>query len=145
MPALKHIRLAELFRYGTVTVAGYALLYGGTYALTEWAHVSPRIAYMSVVTLIYVALYVSYSSFVFRERFTPASARRFVVALVFVWLLNNAFFYVLTKIVGLNYLVVITLNLLLFGGVRFFVQRFYVFAAPAGRAMAKDEQLIRSE
>ena len=65
--------------------------------------------------------------FVFRERFTQRTFRRFMVILVVIWLLNNGFFYLLNEVIAIHYLVVITLNILLFGGVRFWLQRFYVF------------------
>ena len=121
------IRLGEVARYGVTTVVGYGLLYVGAYALIERAHMSPQIAYMLLLSVLYAAVYVSYSLYVFRERFTPQTLRRFVVALAFMWALNNAFFYVLNSIFAVHYLVVITLNIFLFGGVRFCVQRFYVF------------------
>ena len=88
---------------------------------------APNVAYMLLLSLLYAGVYVSYTLFVFRERFTTQTLRRFIVALVFMWALNNAFFYVLNQILAVHYLAVITLNILLFGGVRFCVQRFYVF------------------
>ena len=121
------IRSGELLRYGTVTVAGYAILYAGTYLLVEGVGLSPRTAYPIVLTLVYVGVYISYGMFVFRERFTQRTFRRFMVVLVVIWLLNNGFFYLLNEVFAIHYLVVITLNILLFGGVRFWLQRFYVF------------------
>ena len=121
------IRIGEIARYGVTTVVGYALLYVGAYLLIERAHVAPQTAYMLLLTVLYAGVYVSYTLYVFRERFTPQTLRRFVVALAFMWALNNAFFYVLNSIFAVHYLVVITLNIFLFGGVRFCVQRFYVF------------------
>ena len=121
------LRIDEIARYGVTTVVGYAILYVGAYLLIERAHVAPQIAYMLLLTLLYAGVYVSYSLYVFRERFTPQTLRRFIVALALMWALNSAFFYVLNRVFAVHYLVVITLNIFLFGGVRFCVQRFYVF------------------
>jgi hypothetical protein len=125
------IRPGEVARYGVTTVVGYAILYVGAYVLIERARMAPHIAYMLLLTLLYAAVYVSYSRYVFRERFTTQTLRRYIVALVFMWALNNAFFYLLNRVFAVHYLVVITLNILLFGGVRFCVQRFYVFRSSA--------------
>ena len=125
--AMALIRYGEVARYGVTTIVGYGLLYVGAYLLIERARMAPEIAYMLLLTCLYAGVYVAYSLFVFRERFTTQTLRRFIVALVFMWALNNAFFYLLNQIFAVHYLVVITLNILLFGGVRFCVQRFYVF------------------
>ena len=125
------IRFGEVARYGVTTVVGYAILYLGAYLLIERARMVPALAYMLLLTLLYAGVYVSYSLYVFRERFTTRTLRRFIVALAFMWALNNAFFYVLNQIFAVHYLIVITLNIFLFGGVRFCVQRFYVFRSSA--------------
>jgi hypothetical protein len=125
------IKFGEVARYGVTTIVGYGVLYVGAYLLIERARVAPELAYMLLLTFLYVAVYASYSLFVFRERVSRESLRRFIIALVFMWALNNAFFYVLNRIFSIHYLVVITLNILLFGGIRFCVQRFYVFRASA--------------
>ena len=57
-------------RYGVTTIVGYGLLYVGAYLLIERARMAPEIAYMLLLTLLYAAVYVSYSLYVFRERFT---------------------------------------------------------------------------
>jgi hypothetical protein len=125
--AIALIRYREVARYGVTTIVGYGILYVGAYLLIERAHMAPEVAYMLLLTLLYVGVYVSYSLYVFRERFTTQTLRRFIIALVLMWALNNAFFYLLNRIFSVHYLMVITLNILLFGGVRFCVQRFYVF------------------
>jgi hypothetical protein len=125
--AIALIRYGEVARYGVVTVVGYAILYLGAYLLIERAGIAPVVAYMLLLTCLYAAVYVSYTLYVFRERFTTETLRRFIVALVFMWAVNNAFFYLLNGLFAVHYLVVITLNILLFGGVRFCIQRFYVF------------------
>ena len=125
------IRFGEIARYGVTTVVGYAILYVGAYLLIERARMAPQIAYMLLLTLLYAGVYVSYSLYVFRERFTTRTLRRFIVALAVMWALNNAFFYVLNQIFAVHYLIVITLNIFLFGGVRFCIQRFYVFRSSA--------------
>jgi len=125
------IRPGEVARYGVTTVAGYAALYVGAYMLIERARMAPHIAYMLLLTILYAAVYVSYSRYVFRERFTAHTVRRYIVALAFMWALNNVFFYVLNSVFAVHYLAVITLNIFLFGGVRFCVQRFYVFKSSA--------------
>jgi putative flippase GtrA len=125
--ALTGIKYGELVRYAATTIVGYGILYVGAYVLIERAHMSPGSAYMLLLTFLYTAVYVSYSLFVFRERSTAQTLRRFIMSLVVVWAVNNAFFYVLNQVFSVHYFAVITLNILLFGGIRFYVQRFYVF------------------
>ncbi|HEX6997485.1 MAG TPA: hypothetical protein VF322_05035 [Gammaproteobacteria bacterium] len=125
------IKAAELCRYGVVTVAGQAALFAGTYGLVESGLLPPGAAYALVLALIYAGLYVSYGGFVFKERLTPRSLRRFVTALAVMWLASNALFYVLTAALGVHYLAAIALNILLLGAARFCVQRFYVFPRSA--------------
>jgi polysaccharide deacetylase family protein (PEP-CTERM system associated) len=124
---LKKIKLIELLKYGTVTAFSYLILYVGTYLLVEIFHVSPQISYLVLLSLVYVGVYISYTKFVFKERFTLGTFRRFVFSLILIWALNNVFFYILNDIFSVHYIIVITLNILLFGGLRFMFQRFYVF------------------
>lgn len=122
--------LGEIARYGVTTIVGYGILYLGAYLLIERAGMAPVAAYMLLLTCLYAGVYVSYTLFVFRERFTAQTLRRFILALAFMWTLNNAFFFLLNRVFSMHYFAVITLNILLFGGIRFCVQRFYVFRSP---------------
>lgn len=124
---IKKINIMEVVRYGMVTASSYVVLYVGTYLLVEKAGMSPQISYFILLTLIYVGVYISYTKFVFKDKFTKKTFGRFVIALVAIWIINNGFFYILNSIFELHYILTITLNIVIFGGLRFFFQRFYVF------------------
>ncbi len=87
----------------------------------------PSAAYAVSLSLVYVGVYFSYSLFVFQKSFTASTALRFLISLVFIWAMNNSLFFILQQLAGLPYRLVIVLNLIILGGVRFFIQRHYVF------------------
>lgn len=128
MPSLiNKLPWRELLRYGTVTVVSYGFLYFFTIALVEGLGWTPSAAYAVSLGLVYVGVYLSYSLFVFQKSFTASTASRFLISLAFIWLMNNSLFFILQRVVGLPYQLVIVLNLIVLGGVRFFIQRHYVF------------------
>ncbi len=124
---IKKFKITEIFRYGMVTVGSYIVLYLGTYFLVEKIGLSPRLSYGIILTLVYIGVYISYMTYVFKEDFSRETLKRFLIILTLSWLLNNAFFSLLNHTLGIPYMIVMVLNTLVFGALRFSLQRFYVF------------------
>ncbi len=121
--------LRQLFAYGLTTALSYVVLTSGTYLLSRSGYADPLTAYAFLLALVYVGVFYSYAHFVFKTGVTRAITRRFIVFLLSFWVINNSFFWLLHVIAGVPYPIVIALNLIVLGGVRFFVQRHFVFQA----------------
>ena len=117
----------QVFRYGSVTIASYAILLAGTYALVEWLHADPTLSYGLTLTFVYVLVYISSSLFVFREKISQDRAIRFALAIFFMWILNTLVFHILETYFNIYYLLAVLINILVFGPLRFITQKFWVF------------------
>src|SRR3989344_3914947 len=96
--------IQEVVRYGLVAVAGYGTLLGGSYLLVEHAELSPSLAYLITLSLVYIGVYVSLTRFVFAVEFNRKRLIRFAVVLGGIWILNNAFFNLLNLVYNVHYL-----------------------------------------
>lgn len=121
----------QLIKYVLVTVVSYIFLFVGTYLLVEFYNINPGLVYFILITIIYLGVYVSYTKYVFEDTFNHKTASRFMVASIIIWLMNNAFFGLLFYVIKINYLIVITLNLIVLGLIRFSIQKFFVFKKDA--------------
>lgn len=119
--------LLEVLKYGIVTLVSYGVLFIGTFLLVEKINFPPNIAYFVLITLIYVGVYISYTKFVFREGFKKTILKRFVVALIGIWVMNNLFFNLIHNILGVQYMITLILNTIILGAIRFTIQKLYVF------------------
>lgn len=117
----------EVVRYGLVTISSYIILFIGTFLLVEKWGFPSNLAYFILITLIYVGVYISYTKFVFKEKFKKEIFKRFIIVLIGTWILNNLFFNLMTNIFGISYIITMILNTLILGIIRFTVQKLYVF------------------
>ncbi len=127
MSAKPRIFFTELLRYGIVALLSYGLLYAGSIFFVEKISFSPQLSYFITLSIIYIGVYLSYTSFVFKGCFNIKTLKRFILALIYIWILNNAFFYLTNTILNIHYIIAITLNIFILGGVRFLLQKYYVF------------------
>ncbi|MES2223532.1 MAG: hypothetical protein V4469_01205 [Patescibacteria group bacterium] len=119
--------IGDLLRYGTVAGISYIILYGGTYLLVNYTKLTPSLSYMIVLSILYIGVYISYTKFVFKTKFTKKNISRFVVVLIVIWIVNNSAFFILNDILKVHYLITITINIILFGGLKFLTHKHYVF------------------
>lgn len=117
----------QLIKYSLVVVASYFSLIIGTYLLVEKLTLSPEISYFYTISLVYIGVYIALTKFVFTVDFSKKRATKYILTLVIFWVFNNLFFNVMVKIFSIQYLFAIILNIVLFGFIRFFVQRNLVF------------------
>jgi putative flippase GtrA len=121
------INLIQLVKYGTVTVVGYLILFLGSFILVEKFGLSSSISYFILISLVYIGVYISYTKFVFRVEFSKERSVKFIIVIIGQWLFNNLFFNFMTKVLGIYYLIVILINVIVFGMVRFMLHRYVVF------------------
>jgi putative flippase GtrA len=121
------INLIQLVKYGTVTVVGYLILFLGSFILVEKFGLSSSISYFIFSFLVYIGVYISYTKFVFRVEFSKERSVKFIIVIIGQWLFNNLFFNFMTKVLGIYYLIVILINVIVFGMVRFMLHRYVVF------------------
>lgn len=123
--------LGQLIRYGLTTGVSYIFLFLGTYVLIDIYHFPGTLSYASILTVVYIGVFFSYLNFVFKKTITKNLVLRFIIFLCLFWILNNALFYILYDLVHIPYIVAIFTNLIVFGVLRFFIQRRFVFKAHA--------------
>lgn len=120
--------IPELFRYGITMVVSQIVIIAAMYLAVDLLAVDEKLAYAVVITLIYVGVYYSYTRYVFKKNHSVKKLFRFTHILLFSWVGNNALFYVLTHSLGLHYAIASLYNTLILGGVRFALNKYYVFA-----------------
>lgn len=118
----------QFLKYGIVSVAGYAFQFIGTYLFTEIVGLKANLSYFITITLAYLVLYSLHAGFIFSTKMTPHNFKRYVIYVVVFWFLNNVLFNYIFFIFALHYFVNITINIVVFAPIRFFVSRKWVFA-----------------
>lgn len=117
----------QLFKYGLVTAVSYVILLAGSYFLVEKLQYEPGVSYFIMISLVYIGVYVAYTKFVFAVSFSRKRMVRFGLVLAAIWIANNLFFNIMNIALNIPYLAAILLNIVIFGAVRFFIQRNFVF------------------
>lgn len=118
----------QLVKYGLVTVISQLILLVGSFIFVEQFKISPSVTYLILLSLIYIGVYVAYTKFVFEVEFSKERITRFIILLIIIWLLNNGFFNLMNRVFKIHYLLAIILNIIIFGFLRFFLQRSIVFS-----------------
>lgn len=119
--------IKQLFKYGVVTVISYTILLFGTFLLTDFFSLQENISYLITISFVYVLLYILNVYFVFNTKFNSKNLSRYILVLILFWSFNNSLFNFLTIFFSINYLIAILINIFIFGIVRFFIQKKYVF------------------
>lgn len=128
MSVLKNTQVNSTFlRYGLVTVLSYVLLLSGTALLVEVFSADESLAYASTLALVYIGVYLSSSVFVFKASDHRAQWYKFVSLIAVFWLLNTYVFNALIGHFSIHYLQAACLNILIFGPLRYFINKRWVF------------------
>jgi putative flippase GtrA len=120
--------IPELFRYGVTMVISQLIIIAAMYLAVDILAINEKLAYAVVITLIYVGVYYSYTRYVFKKSHSTKKLFRFTHVLIFSWVGNNVLFYLLTNNFHIHYAVASICNTLILGGVRFALNKYYVFA-----------------
>jgi putative flippase GtrA len=117
----------QFLKYGFVAATGYILLISVTYFFIEIIKLPSSLSYFLVITSIYIANFFANTNFVFSKNINKNRMIKYIIALFFFWLLNNSFFNILVKLLDIQYLIAIITNIVIFGLLRFFILRRFVF------------------
>lgn len=123
--------VGQLIRYGLTTGVSYIFLFLGTYILIDICKFPGTLSYAIVLTIVYIGVFFSYLNFVFKKSMSGGIVTRFIIFLCVFWTLNNVLFHILYDIFHIAYIIAILTNLIVFGVIRFFIQRRFVFKAHA--------------
>lgn len=119
--------LNKLTRYGLVTIANYCFLILATFLLVDYLKINENIAYLIVISFIYLMTFFINTKFVFSVDPTKERLKKYIISLLFMWALNNITFYFLTNMLNIKYIIAILINIFSLGIIRFLVQYRLVF------------------
>lgn len=125
--------IAQITKYGMVTLLNYCIIFCGTYFLTDKIGITPNLSYLVTVSIAYVIQYLLNTKYVFSVKFTRESALKYLSLLILFWLFNNVVYNFLIEFFEIEYLIAIGINIVFFGSIRFFVQKKYVFNDKAAK------------
>ena len=124
---LKNDIFNKLIKYGLVTIINYCLLIFGTFSLVNYLKITEDIAYLIIISLIYIITFFINTRFVFSVKFSKTRLKKYIISLLIMWALNNLVFNLLTKILEIKYIFAILINIFSLGFIRFFIQYYFVF------------------
>ncbi len=116
----------ELFKYGLVSVLGYGMVIGGNYLLVEFLHIAPPVAYIIVLSVTYICMYIINLKFVFKKEHSRKSVISFLAFILVFWILNNILFNIFYR-AGIHYIYAACINIVAFSLLRFFTLKKIVF------------------
>lgn len=118
--------LGELLRYGLTTATSLLFLDAGLYA-GSWIGVDPFWSYPALLTIVYVAVYLSYARFVFKDRPNRKTVVRFLIVLAGSWIANTLLFRLWLSVLHFSYELALITNTFVLGWIRFLLQKHFVF------------------
>lgn len=118
---------ATFLRYITVTIGSYVVLLGATAFFVEVLGYRETWTYVIVLALVYVGVYISSSQFVFKAYEHEKQWYRFLILITFSWAGSSLFFAALVTYTPIHYLLAAVLNILIFGPLRYTLNRNWVF------------------
>ncbi len=119
--------LLQLTKYGLTMVISQIIIIAFMYVSVDIYNLNEKISYAIVLTLVYVGVYISYLNFVFKKDHSKETLFRFSHILIFSWFANNLLFSFLTSNLGIHYAYASILNTVILGGIRFALNKYYVF------------------
>ena len=118
--------LEELARYGLTTAASLIFLDVGLYG-ARWIGIGPVWSYPILLTMVYIAVYLSYAHFVFKDRPNRKTIIRFLIVLGGSWMANTLLFRVSLSFLHFSYELALITNTFILGWIRFLLQKHFVF------------------
>lgn len=116
-----------LIKYGLVTISSYIFLLLSIYLLVDILMLSDNISYLIMTTLIYAGVYIANIKYVFKVKNKKIRITKYLVYLLIFWTLNNLLFNYFVELLRIQYLLAAIMNIFLFGLIRFYIQKKYVF------------------
>jgi len=122
-----HPTVKQLFRYGLTTGISYLFILGCMYIAVDIFGFNKRYSYAVINAINYIGVYIAYSKFVFKNAINRATLLRFIAFLGVSWVVSYLFFWALDKIFNLHYALIVVLNTIILGSMRFFANKRLVF------------------
>lgn len=125
--AFYHPTLRQIFRYGITTGISYIFILGMMYLAVDHLNLNKRYSYAVINAINYIGVYIAYSTFVFKNEINKETLIRFVSFLSISWVLSYLFFWGLDFFFEIHYVLIVILNTIILGSIRFFANKLYVF------------------
>lgn len=119
--------LFELYRYGGVTIISYIFLLTGTTLLVEVFKAGETIAYIAVLFVTYIGVYITNVYFVFKTNVSHRSIGRYVIFLTVSFFVNSGLYTLIHTILGFHYIIAMLLNIGILGPIRFIVSKYVIY------------------
>lgn len=119
--------ILQLTKYGFTMIISQIIIIAFMYISVDAFNLNEKISYAIILTLVYIGVYLSYLNFVFKKDHSKEVLFRFSHILIFSWVANNLLFSFLTENLDIHYVFASILNTVLLGGVRFALNKYYVF------------------
>ncbi|MBP9772380.1 MAG: hypothetical protein KBD26_00955 [Candidatus Pacebacteria bacterium] len=119
--------VSQLVKYGFTMIISQIIIIAFMYISVDVFNLNEKISYAIILTLVYIGVYLSYLNFVFKKDHSKEVLFRFSHILIFSWVANNLLFSFLTDNLDIHYVLASILNTVLLGGVRFALNKYYVF------------------
>ena len=119
--------VSQLVKYGFTMIISQIIIIAFMYISVDVFNLNEKISYAIILTLVYIGVYLSYLNFVFKKDHSKEVLFRFSHILIFSWVANNLLFSFLTENLDIHYVFASILNTVLLGGVRFALNKYYVF------------------
>lgn len=119
--------VSQLVKYGFTMIISQIIIIAFMYISVDAFNLNEKISYAIILTLVYIGVYLSYLNFVFKKDHSKEVLFRFSHILIFSWVANNLLFSFLTDNLDIHYVLASILNTVLLGGVRFALNKYYVF------------------
>jgi hypothetical protein len=116
-----------LVRYGIVTILSYVALLSATAMLVEIFNVDETFAYVFSLAAVYAGVYLGSATYVFGANNHQRQWYKFLIVILVFWCLNSVLFKALITQFDLHYLFAACVNILIFGPLRYFVNKMWVF------------------
>ncbi|MBF0413596.1 MAG: GtrA family protein [Desulfamplus sp.] len=117
----------QLIRYCLASIIGYSLVFIGTFFFHKIIGMLPEVSYFITVTLVYIIQYILNTKYVFNSKFSKASLTKYIIMLILFWGFNNILYNILLKILNIQYLTAVLINIAFFSFARFFIQKRFIF------------------
>jgi len=117
----------QFFRYGIASIFSYTIIFGGTYLLTDVIGLVANISYLISLSLSYVFLFIVGPTYIFKRQIEDNRLGRFLIHIIFFWVMNNVVFNAIFYNTKIHYLLIIIINIAIFAPIRFLSLDYFVW------------------
>jgi putative flippase GtrA len=123
---LQQINIAQLIKYGLISVVGYATILGLMYVFVDIAKIDKSVSFFFVYLIAYLAEYVLNLKYLFHKTHSLGKVLKFALHIAF-FLVSGTFIFKLLLGYGLHYFVATLATAISLMPLRFLAHKFLVF------------------